>query len=141
MEYAHAMSGRNPRSVAVLVLLYSGILMALTYLEAAPWLMAIVVLITLPAVFDIAVNRRAGLTLDGARLAWFSGDTADEVALNQIRNVRFDTRLDLSVRVTVILLDGRKIRLPYDSLPPHRAFEKELVDQRVATERHHFNLV
>lgn len=141
MSYAHAMSGRNPRSIAVLVLLYSSLLMALNFLEAAPWLMAIVVLITLPAVFDIAVNRRAGLSLDAAGLAWFSGAAADEVAVSQIAKVRFDTRLDLSVRVTVHLLDGRKIRLPYDSLPPHRDFEKALQDQGIATERHHFNLL
>jgi hypothetical protein len=104
------MSGRNPRSVAVLVLLYSAILMALNILEVAPWLMAVLVLITLPAVFDIAVNRRAGLSLESGRLAWFSGEVSDEAALSHIAHVRFDTRLDLSVRVTVVMLDGRKVR-------------------------------
>lgn len=134
----YEVSGRNGRAIGLLAAIYLFTAAALVFLEAHIWIVAGVVVMTLPALWDILVDRGAGLTLDGSGLTWFSGDISDAVALSAIDHVRFDTRMDLSVKVTVILAQGCKIRLPYDCLPPHRAFEAQLVGLKIRTERHHF---
>ncbi len=59
-----------------------------------------------------------------------------------IFGVLLDTRLDFSVRASVVLADGgRKIRLPYESTPPHKALEAALLARGIAVQRHHFSLI
>ena len=58
----------------------------------------------------------------------------------EVEQVRMTTRLDLSVRVTVRLRDGRSLRLPDAALPPHRAFETELHRRGVQVVRQHFRV-
>jgi len=55
--------------------------------------------------------------------------------------MRFDTRLDFSVRITVVTADGTRLRLPYDALPPHKGFEAACQAHGLRTERHHFALL
>jgi hypothetical protein len=43
--------------------------------------------------------------------------------------------------VTIVLRDGRKLRLPYDALPPHKELESELQSRDVRTERNAFTVL
>jgi hypothetical protein len=83
-------------------------------------------------------NPSAGLTLGPAHLEWHTGRREARVPLDDIATARFDTRLDFSVRVTLTFRDGKSLRLPQESMPPHRAFEEALQTRGVKTERHHF---
>jgi hypothetical protein len=47
----------------------------------------------------------------------------------------------MSVRATVVLKTGRKIKLPFEATPPHRALETALHARGITTERHHFTLI
>jgi hypothetical protein len=119
--------------------IWTALAAAIVVFGAALWLMALLAFGTLPALWDLWRNPMAGLTLDDAVLRWFSGKRHAEVAFPEIDLVRFDTRLDFSVRATVILRTGRKLRLPFEATPPHLDFEAALVARGLKTERHHFS--
>ena len=139
--YTFERRGRNRATLLVLLLVWAALAAAWVWLEAAGWLLALFALATLPALWELVANPAAGLRLSGQELEWFTGRRDAQVALAQIHHVRLDTRLDLSVRATVVLRSGRRIRLPFEATPPHRAFEAALTDRGVAVERHHFMLV
>lgn len=119
-----------------------GTLAALTALiDLSYWISGAVFLLTLPATWEVLRDPRSSLTLDKNTLAWSSARFSGSLPLRQIQKVRFDTRLDLSVKVTLLLVDGRKIRIPHASTPPHRSFEAALNARDVVSERHHFTLI
>ncbi|WP_166416169.1 hypothetical protein [Cochlodiniinecator piscidefendens] len=139
--YTHQNRGRAARTVAVLGAIYAISVFAFVWLNAAWWIIAALVVFTLPAIWDLATDRVAGLTLSDTQITWRSGSFEDYRAYGEIEKVRFDTRLDFSVRVTLVLSRDRKLRLPYDCLPPHKEFEDELNKRNIKTERHHFSLM
>ena len=61
--------------------------------------------------------------------------------LATIDHVLFETRLDFSVRVTIVRPDGKKLRIPPDTLPHHKDLEAELDARGVTTKRRHFTLI
>lgn len=139
--YAFDRRGRNRSTLVVLIAVWALLLSAWLWLEAATWLMPLLALPTLPALWEVIANPAAGLRLTDSHLRWFSGRRDAEVALAQIDHIRLDTRLDLSVRATVVLRTGRKLRLPFEATPPHRSFEDALTARGVKVLRHHFMLV
>lgn len=139
--FEFARRGRAPGTAAVLVALYAAMAAAMIWLNAAWWLMAALALPTLPALWALWSNPSAGLRLSCDRLEWHSGRRRASVALAEIDHMRFDTRLDLSVRVTAVLADGARLRLPYESLPPHRSLERAFEAHDVRVVRHHFTLL
>lgn len=134
-------TGRSRRNIVVLVLVWAALLGMLVVLQAAPWIVMFLWLFTLPLAWEVWKNPESRLTLDARDLDWSGILGADRVALGQIDKVRFDRRLDMSMRVTLVLADGRKIRLPHDVLPPHERFEAALQAQGVRIERHPFSLL
>ena len=130
--------GRSPRTVAILIIVYTGLIGAIILIDAAWWLMGILALLTLPALWDLWRDPSAGVRLDADRLDWHTGRRRATLELQEIEHMRFDTRWDFSVRVTAVLQDGKRVRLPYEALPPHRDFEKALVLIGVTVKRHHF---
>lgn len=129
---------RSPRNVALLLAVWTGLATVMVLFQAAWWLIALCALPTLPLLSEIITDRRAGLDLDAARLSWFSGRLDGSVALDEIAQVRLDTRWDFSIRATLCLHSGKEIRLPQESLPPHREFEEILTARGLAVVRHHF---
>lgn len=135
---------RTARSLPA-ALVVAGVLVALgaawLWLEAATWIVVVLALFTLPALYDLARNPAAGLRLTETALDWHSGRRAAQVEREEIDHIRLDTRLDFSVRATVVLRSGRKLRLPFEATPPHRAFEAALEAAGLKTVRHHFQLM
>lgn len=130
------------RKTALIVLGIWSLLIALwIWLDAVWWLIAFLAAFTLPALYDLICNPKAGLSLDAEALRWFSGRREGALDLSEIDHIRLDTRLDFSVRVTAVLTSGRKIRLPFESTPPHQTLEDALQAQGVKTQRHHFQLL
>jgi len=132
--------GRSARTALVLLAIYAALAAALVWLDAAPWLVTALALPTLPALWELWRNPVSTLELDSRRLSWNSGRQAVSLDLDDIAQVRFDTRWDLSVRVGVRLRNDRLIRVPPQCLPPHRRFEAALQARGVAVERHHFRV-
>lgn len=132
--------GRTLRTGAVLIAIYGVLLAAIIVVDAAWWLMAALALLTLPALWDMWRDPSAGVRLGETRLDWHTGRRSGTLELHEIDHMRFDTRWDFSVRVTAVLAGDKRIRLPYEALPPHRAFEAEFVARGVRVERHHFTI-
>ncbi|WP_296761940.1 hypothetical protein [Sediminimonas sp.] len=141
MRLDHAARARRPRTVLVLLAVWAALAALWWGLNAAWWIVAALALFTLPALWEVLTDRRAALRLEDGMLHWQNGPRGDRVSLDALDHVRFDTRLDLSVRVTLVLRDGRRIRLPHPCLPPHRALEAALDAAGVTTRRHHFHFI
>lgn len=138
--FSYARSARRADGVAVVAVVWLVIAALVVLVDMVWWIAAALVAVTLPAAWDIWKGRRAGLTLTRDHLSWFSGRITGDVPLRDIDTVRFDTRLDMTVRVTLILRNKTKIRLPHDALPPHKALEAALRARETACVRHHFAL-
>ncbi|WP_299403978.1 hypothetical protein [uncultured Roseobacter sp.] len=133
--------GRNRATLWAVLAVWAVLLLAIIWVDAAPWLMGIIALFTLPALWDLYANPGAGLTFDDRQISWFSGKRTGVLAWSEVDHMRLDTRLDFSVRATAVLESGRKIRLPYEATPPHQALEDALHAIGIRTERHHFSLI
>ncbi|WP_298912973.1 hypothetical protein [uncultured Roseobacter sp.] len=138
-SYQH--SGRNLKTLCIVLGIWLILALAIIVVEAAPWLMGIIALCTLPALWDLFADPAAGLTFDDRSVQWFSGKRHASLLWSEVDHVRLDTRLDFSVRVTIMLKSGGKVRLPYEATPPHQTFESALRARGIRTERHHFSLV
>lgn len=131
---------RSRRLVLVLAAIY-GVLVALVVMvDAAWWLMALLALPTVPALFDILKDTSAGVRLSQDRLEWYTGKRQGALELSEIEHMRFDTRWDFSVRVTAFLIGNKQVRLPYEAMPPHRTFEAALEGCGVTVKRRHFTV-
>lgn len=139
MEYSYESQGRTPKSIAALVAMVF-ILIGLDYIGTVWWIIVIVAMITLPAAIDVFVNATARLDLDDSQLFWKNRSQEVTIPLHEIEKIRFDGRMDMSVRVSVVLNDGRKLRMPYDAMPPHKELEAALQARDVRTERHAFTV-
>ena len=139
MDYSYESQGRTPKSIAALVAMVF-ILIGLDYIGTVWWIIVIVAMITLPAAIDVFVNATARLDLDDSQLFWKNRSQEVTIPLHEIEKIRFDGRMDMSVRVSVVLVDGRKLRMPYDAMPPHKELEAALQARDVRTERHAFTV-
>lgn len=108
------------------------------WINMAVWIAVVLGLTTLPAVWEIWCNPVSTLVLDDRGLRWQTQRQQGDVPLGIILKVRMDTRLDLSVRATLMMKDGRKLRLPPPCTPPHQEFEAALKGRGLHVERHHF---
>ena len=118
MTLDHHHRARNPRAIALLVLLWLGLVGLWRSLDAAPLLVLLFMAALIPAGWDIARDRRASFHLDAKGLSWTSGAQSAAVPRDRIEEFRIDTRLDRSLRVTLRLTDGTRLRIPPDALPP-----------------------
>ncbi len=141
MSLTHRRIGRAPRNIAVLALVWAVLLAMLAILGAAIWIVMFLWLFTLPLAWEVWRNPESRLVLDAHSLEWQGILGGDSVPLTMIEKVRFDRRLDMSMRVTLVLKDGRKLRLPHDVLPPPERLEAALQTQGIATERNPFSLM
>ncbi len=133
--------GRSRAALLTVGLVWLVLLAAIVLLDAAWWLVAIIGFFSLPAIWELISNPEAGLDLDDSTVRWFSGRREAQMALSEIAKLRLDTRLDFSVRATLVPHEGHKIRLPYECTPPHEALEQAFADRGIASERHHFSLI
>jgi len=138
--FTYTRNNRAPRTVLILIGAYGGLLALVILFNAAWWLIGLFALPTLPALWDLARDTRAGLVLDQDSIRWFSGSREAEVAFSDIDHVRLDTRWDFSVRVSLVLTSDKRIRLPDESTPPHKEFEVVLQQAGLRVERHHFTV-
>ena len=138
--FTYQRQGRSIGAMVLLAAIWTALACAWVLIDAAPLILGIIAACTLPALYDVVKNPAAGLSLTQEQLHWHSGPRTAEIPVTEIDRLRLDTRLDFSVRATVILKNGRKIRIPFEATPPHHSFEQALNARNVKTERHHFSL-
>ncbi len=140
-ELTYRAQGRSLRTGITVLGIWIALITLWIGLDAAPWIMAFLALFTLPALWDLITDPPSGLTLDATTLTWFTGKRRAIVQLDEIDQIRLDTRLDFSVRATLVLNTGRKIRLPFEATPPDQLFEDALTARGLKTRRTHFQLM
>ncbi len=138
--FTYRRQGRSIGAMVLLAAIWTALACAWVLIDAAPLILGIIAACTLPALYDVVKNPASGLTLTPDQLHWHSGPRTAEIPVTEIDRLRLDTRLDFSVRTTVILKNGRKIRIPFEATPPHQSFEQALDARNIKTERHHFSL-
>ena len=141
LPYTYTSTGRRPATVITVLAIWAALIAAYILLEAEPLILAVIGTFTLPALYDLARNPRSTLTLDETHLRWTSGRQDAEIVLSEIDHLRFDTRLDMSVRLSVVRPSGVKIRVPYPATPPHTTFEPLARSAGITTRRYHFSLI
>jgi len=133
--------GRSLRTGVIVAVLWCGLMVLWLGLDAHPVIIGVLALFTLPACWDLIADPPSGLVLSSDSISWFSGKRHAKVALAEIDHVAMNTRLDFSVKVTLVLETGAKIRLPFEATPPDAAFEEALAQRAVKTRRTHFQLM
>ena len=141
LPYTYISNGRRPATMITVLAIWAALIAAYIMLEANPLILAVIGAFTLPALYDLARNPRSKLTLDETHLRWTSGRQDAQIALSEIDHLRFDTRLDMSVRLSVVRPSGVKIRVPYPATPPHATFEPLARSAGLTTRRYHFSLI
>lgn len=141
LPYTYTSNGRRPATVITVLAIWAALLAAYFMLEAEPLILAVIGAFTLPALYDLARNPQSTLSLDETTLRWTSGRQDAEIALSEIDHLRFDTRLDMSVRLSVVRPSGVKIRVPFPATPHHATFEPLARSAGLTTRRYHFSLI
>lgn len=134
-------SGRTRTALVVVGLIWAALLALWVFLDASVWVLALLAAFTLPALYDLAADPKAGCTLTAQQLKWRSGNRSVALDLSEIDHIRLDTRLDLSVRATAVLTTGRKVRMPFEATPPHQTFEDALTARGLRVKRFHFQFL
>ncbi len=136
----HHNQGRKPATIAALLAAIA-VLAFLYSIGTVTWFLMVLALFTVPALIDVLRNPTAEFALDDQYMSWRSSSQTVKLPLTRIAKARFDTRWDFSVRVTLILIDNSKMRIPQDAMPPHQGLEDALKARGFTTERHHFRVV
>ena len=140
-EYVFIRAARSPRAVAMVVLWWLVLILLYLALNASPIIVLGLAFISLPALFDIGAGTTSELRITGSEVAWRSGRRGAQLPRGQLKSVRLDTRLDLSLRMTLLTYQGGKVRLPYECVPVASVIEAALKEQGIPYERHHFTLL
>ncbi|MBR9844491.1 MAG: hypothetical protein GYB25_15130 [Rhodobacteraceae bacterium] len=140
LPYRHQTQGRSLRT-ALAVAAALALLVGLYLVGTILWLLAVLLLFVVPAIVDLLRNPTSRFELTNTTLTWETSRLSASLPVSRIAKARFDTRWDFSVRVTLILDDGKKLRIPQEAMPPHKALEDAFKACGVPVERHHFRVI
>lgn len=135
---------RDARSGAtmILVALWLAALVALwAMVEARVWIVALLALPVLPALWEIWRNPASTLALDGHALRWSTPRSTAEIATSELAHVELLTRWDFSIRATVHTRLGTHHRLPASVTPKAAVFEAALTARGIPVKRQHFTVL
>jgi hypothetical protein len=137
----HTSYGRSRAALLTLAGVYGTLVTLVFLIDLSPFIAAFFALFTLPALWEAWSNPVSTFELTENQMRWSTPTINDAIPPTLILRARFDTRLDLSVKVTLFLKDNRKLRLPHACTPPHEALEDAFQKLGIKTERHHFSLI
>ena len=136
--YHFARPARTRRNAVIVIGVLFCLGLARVVLDAAWGILAVGALFVLPAIWDMVMDRVATMTVDDRSVQWKTAGQAGTVPLNDIVKVVLDTRLDQSIRMTLHLTDGARLRVPSDCVLPQPQFVQETRNSywQLATHRH-----
>lgn len=126
--YSFERRGRSKLTAIVVIGIYVVLACAYVALDISLWFVGITAVFTLPALWDLKADTRSGLTLSKSGVSWFHGKNSATIERSEIKRFRVDLRMDRSVKLSVELQSGRRIRLPQPSTPPLKDLERELTN-------------
>ncbi|MBO6897779.1 MAG: hypothetical protein JJ868_10455 [Shimia sp.] len=136
----HTHHGRNPRSILVLCFVTIGLIGLLSY--GIHWgIVAMLSFFALPTLVDVAFNPMATFELDDNGIRWKNATQEAELSFTQIKSVHVATRLGVAFRITLIMYDEAKVRIPQDVLPPRADLEAALDRHDIPVKRDRLRLI
>ena len=141
MLYHFERPARSTKSVSVLLWMI-GLLVILMLVFQASWIiLSFGAVITLPLIWDIVSNPVAQFTLDEKTISWTTGRKMVAVERRDIDRIRFNTRLDGSRKITLLLNYGGKRVVAPPCTPPIKDIESVLKGAGITYEIRHFHLL
>lgn len=140
-DYIFKTTGRNWTTLLTTLAVWGVLATLILKVEMALWLAGIVFLFTLPSIYDLITARPSGITINATQIAWHAGKQEGDIPARLIDYIKLDTRLDLSVRCTMVLFSGQKIKVPFESCPKHQELENQLHAHNYKTRRQHFGFI
>lgn len=141
MSFAHENRARTPRKLIIIAVIWAVVLGLYIVLDASWILVLLTWLATLPALYEMWLNKTASLCISEQEISWSSGRYKGRIAAADIAMVRLDTRLDFSLKMTLIGAEGGRLRLPFDVVPKAGPLEAALKTHGYPYQRHHFALL
>lgn len=136
----HNQHGRNPRSLIVLFLVSAGLIGLLVY--GTHWgIVAVLSFLLIPTLVDVAFNPIATFELDENGIRWKNATQEAELGFHQVKSVHVATRLNVAFRITLIMHDDAKVRIPQDVLPPRADLESALTRHDIPVKRDRLRLI
>lgn len=102
------------------------------------WILLLLLLPVLPAIWEIIQNPASDLRLDDQDLRWSCPRSEAEIRLSEIDRITLTTRWDFSTRTTIHTRPGTRHELPPAVQPPGQIWEDALKSRGLSVTRHHF---
>ena len=133
--------GRSKSTVIVLAALYVIYLWLWMALSIAPFIMALGIIVTVPALVDLVLNPSSGLRLDHDTLDWHHSKRNVSIPRHQIKQMHIHLRMDRSIKLVTELENGKKIRVMQPATPPLRDLEDGFTRLNMPFQKHPFSLI
>ncbi|GAA6182194.1 hypothetical protein NBRC116594_36320 [Shimia sp. NS0008-38b] len=135
-----ASQGRSRKSVASL-LCVAGALLALLFVGTHWGVVAFLALFAVPNLVDVLFNPSATFLIDDTGLHWKNATQEADIDFARIISVKVFTRLNVAFRVTLIMDNDGKVRIPRDVLPPRQQLEAAFADHNILVEHERLRLI
>ena len=133
--------GRSSATAFILAAVYAVLAWLWYALSISPVLMGLLVLVTLPAIFDLIANPKSEFSLDEQNLAWRHGRRNVSIPRHEIERMHIHLRMDRSIKLIVEMKNGRKIRVMQPAIPPLSILEGGFEEQEMPFQKHPFSLL
>lgn len=134
---------RDARSVTAMLAISAwllGLAVLWLVLGTVVWILLLLLLPVLPALWELVKNPTSTLLLDQSRLTWSSPRSQADIALAEIDHVMMTTRWDFSIRTTVHTRIGTHHQLPAEAQPNGKQLEAALTERKIPVRRQHFTV-
>ena len=137
MIYRHERHGRSWTVILPILIMWISILLIWLFFNLIWEMMVILLVFTLPALWDVICDTHSWVEVWPKQIVWASalrgGDRSD------INHVRINRRFDGSIKITLIHVSGAHSRLPPDITPPVDEFQAALKEAGIANQKHPFS--
>jgi hypothetical protein len=102
---------RTKKQAGLLIGLWGAAIALYVVLDASPIIAGLIIIVSLPALYDFMRADIAELEVNQDHIKWRWRKHEHQVPLTQIDYVQLTTRLDFSLRMTLVLTSGQKLRV------------------------------
>lgn len=141
VTYKFERRGRTTTTAVTLAAVYTLLAAALFFLQMSQWVILAGFVFTIPALWDLIADPKSGFSIDEDGVHWFHGKNSATIDPNEIELFKIDLRMDRSVKLTLNMKNGRRIRVTQPSIPPLNDLESVLEQAGYAHRKNPFSLL
>ena len=126
---------RSPGAIATVLIAAFVILVVGTLLNPHPVILFVLVLLLLPAVWDLVKDPESQLLITPEFISWHTGPRRESAQISEIDLVHLKTNFELSQRARITMRNGQKLYIPAPCMPPGRQIDSILENQGLDVKR------